>query len=282
LLEGELRPHLLRFLVTKKLEGRFDPPFPKDEGQPTGRTIIFEFYVDRARIEGLRPPELATYDDGRGKRLISGLIDAIDEFYNSARGPKDKGPILIGIPSGRGKAYEPFFSRPGADAPPPVSSRVTPPLGLETHGGVPTNDEIVGRWQYVVYSPDDNLSHCGECQFRQVRGSLVISGDRRFRLADAASKTVVRVRSHWESDWCEICNDGKMRFVYHIDIQQTTVKGFCQVDLGAPELVGTYHLLPPFDVDVTNAKNGTIIFDRIGPEKQVTLPPGYALREPAA
>jgi hypothetical protein len=72
--------------------------------------------------------------------------------------------------------------------------------------------------------------------------------------------------------------------VYHIDIQESrasTVKGFCQVAIG-PEMIGTYHLLPPFDADVTNARNGTIIFSRIGPDQDVTLPRGYVLREPEA
>ena len=272
-LEGDLRPHLLRFLVTKKLEGRFNPPFSNDRPQPTGRMIVFEFYVERARIEGRVPPKLPDYEDDKGKRLIRGLIDAVSAYYG-ADGPEDKGSILIQIPGGRGRAYEPVFSRLDI-------SRID---ANSANDSIPANEEITGCWQYVVYSPDDNLSHCGECKFLKIGGRLVIRGDRRYRLADAASKSVVRVRSRWQTDWCEVCQDGELRFVYHIDIQESrasTVKGFCQVAIG-PEMIGTYHLLPPFDADVTNARNGTIIFSRIAPDQDVTLPRGYVLREPEA
>jgi len=292
LLEGKLRPHLLRFLVAQKLRGRFKQPYSKDKPQPNGRMIVFEFYAERAKTEGLRPPIFATYDDRPGKRLITGLIEAVREFYDGARGPAAKGAVHIEIPNGRGRAYEPllsYFERPAnslsAGSGPQLAAHRSGSAGLGPDTGYPDPPEmeILGRWQYCVYSPDDSLSHCGDCQFLENGGRLVIRGDRRYRLAGVGSKSVVRVRSRWQTDWCEICRDGELRFVYHIDIQETkarTVKGFCQLGLGSEELIGTYHLLPPFDADVTNAKNGTIVFSRIRPEEEFSLPSGYVVHEP--
>ena len=99
LLQGDLRPHLLRFLVRIKREGRYD-----GHPRPIGKQILAEFYehaVNEFRIARPKDPDLT------GKKLVADLAGALEKYYDSHRGPGAGDRIVIRIAAGRGPGYEP-------------------------------------------------------------------------------------------------------------------------------------------------------------------------------
>jgi hypothetical protein len=144
--------------------------------------------------------------------------------------------------------------------------------------------DISGRWYYEVHSIGGAFSHSGECRIFYNHGNHWITGERIFMRTQSARREVVAARSLWDSEWCEFCRDGQLRFIYHIDVREphvvTHLRGLCEVRVSsADKLTGTYHLLPPFDPELLNAQSGTIDFKRIDEASAVEPPIGYILIE---
>jgi hypothetical protein len=96
-MQGELRPHLLRYLVRIQREGRY-----AGQPRPIGKQILTEFYeyaINEFRIKRPRDPDVT------GKKLVGELSNALDDYYDSGPGVNDR--IIVRISGGRGFGYEP-------------------------------------------------------------------------------------------------------------------------------------------------------------------------------
>src|SRR6185437_9213463 len=75
------------------------------------------------------------------------------------------------------------------------------------------------RLGYTVYDHAE-FSHCGECEIEVENGQARITGRRHYMRdkSETDELTVYRVRTTWHSEWCQICSDGYLRFLYNIDL----------------------------------------------------------------
>lgn len=102
LLEGEKRGDLLRYLVQEQRGGRYTRPVANDWPKPTGKQILFEFYKWWNKENGEPLPHNPAETEESGKRLVSELADALEEYYETA-----DDPLVIKIQRGRWEGYEP-------------------------------------------------------------------------------------------------------------------------------------------------------------------------------
>jgi hypothetical protein len=167
-----------------------------------------------------------------------------------------------------------------AQTQPEIVRLPTPHPGGRAH----SPHDITGRWQYEVRSAGA-FNHSGDCRVSFVDGRLKIAGERIYMRTMPGKKEVMTPHSLWETDWCEICVDGQLRFIYHIEVHEAAnvgrhLRGMCEVRINsAAKMTGTYHLLPPFDSEILNAQSGTIDFKRIEDTAEVQPPTGFKLIE---
>ncbi len=94
--KGELRPHLLRFLVRKKFEGFF-----QRRPRPGRKELCDDFYNWAKDELGIVPPGDITT---AGRKLLGDLTHALGDYY---RDPECDDEIMITIPGGKGTLPEP-------------------------------------------------------------------------------------------------------------------------------------------------------------------------------
>jgi hypothetical protein len=141
--------------------------------------------------------------------------------------------------------------------------------------------KLAGRWEYTVATEQLDFSHRGECTIQQDGERIWITG---YRLYTCALKSRRRiedpVNQYWETSWCEVCDDGRLRFLYHIDTtdrrrEEEKIHGFCQVPLTErkpSKMSGKYTLVPPFHDETLNCIHGSIKFRRIKNEDPILAP----------
>jgi hypothetical protein len=137
---------------------------------------------------------------------------------------------------------------------------------------------ISGRWEYRVVTADREFSHNGDCYVHQDGRTVRIQGVRRYTCALKARRKVCKaVEIPWASEWAQVCEDGVLRFDYHIAIAEPrrdgkSIEAICRLNLmgGKPdEMTGKYYMLPPFDEATLNCKWGSIVFKRLAAGDEV-------------
>jgi hypothetical protein len=107
-IKGDKRVDLLRFLVDQKRKERFIGPFQVSKKTPTGKQILYEFYLYWSRRNGSKPPLDEDDTEVAGKKLIGGLAAKLEEYYQNV-----PDPVVIEIPRGRNTGYEPLIAYRG-------------------------------------------------------------------------------------------------------------------------------------------------------------------------
>jgi hypothetical protein len=137
----------------------------------------------------------------------------------------------------------------------------------ERDASAPGNFDFQGSWKYTVFAPDGNFSHSGDCEIVFENHQMKMRGVRRF-VAGKRSKQRLAVLRTWHTEWCQVCDDGAIRFTYHIDLPtsnkaQRVLKVMCQVVPTNDHMDGDYNALPPFEEDIAGATTGRIVFLRV-------------------
>jgi len=107
-MQGNLRRHLLRWLIAYKAEGKYNA-----EPRPIAKTIYDDFY--KFAVEHSHG-DMPTDTEASGKGLFGDLRNALKAYYD---GPGKNDSIIILLQGGKGGGYEPHIewnSRPATNA----------------------------------------------------------------------------------------------------------------------------------------------------------------------
>lgn len=131
------------------------------------------------------------------------------------------------------------------------------------------NDECLvheGEYTYHVETPERRRSHSGICVLQREHGRLLFEGERlQYSKKEDDDKIVeTNCRCPWRSHWCQVCDDGRLRFDYSLDVDERTRKAICYLTISDDRMTlsGYYYLLPPFEDNTLNAKHGLIEFKK--------------------
>lgn len=101
---------------------------------------------------------------------------------------------------------------------------------------------VKGDYKYEMVFNDNKLVYLGQCNIKQDKMVLTVTGERQ-KTRNGRKKTNVSV--HWNSNWAELCEDGKIRLDYSINLNGG-VRGFAILSgnrSSFKEMMGEFHLL---------------------------------------
>jgi hypothetical protein len=136
---------------------------------------------------------------------------------------------------------------------------------------------IKGAWNYTVTTGDMEHSHSGDCIVSLSRGEFHLRGHRRHTwLVNDKQRSYRQVDYEWNTGWCEICNDGFLRFHYSIYLPEPIgrLEAVCRVQLLTKrsgwgwktfKMEGLFWILPPLKPaarELNICEYGNIVFTR--------------------
>jgi hypothetical protein len=150
---------------------------------------------------------------------------------------------------------------------------------------IPTAN-IKGAWNYAVKTGDMERSHSGDCIVSLSQGEIHIRGHRRNTwLVKDKKKSYRKVDYEWNTGWCEICNDGFLRFHYSICLPEPIgrLEAVCRVQLFTERdwrvtsrMEGAFWILPPLK-EAARERNiceyGNIVFTRKTKDTEEVIEP---------
>lgn len=150
---------------------------------------------------------------------------------------------------------------------------------------IPTAN-IKGAWNYTVTTGDRERSHSGDCIVSLSQGEIHIRGHRRYTwLVKDKKKSYRKVDYEWNTGWCEICNDGFLRFHYSIYLPEPIgrLEAICRVQLLTEHagwitsrMEGTFWILPPLKQaarELNTCEYGNIAFTRKAKDTEEAIEP---------
>lgn len=145
---------------------------------------------------------------------------------------------------------------------------------------------IKGAWNYSVKTGDMQRSHSGDCIVSLSQGEIHIRGHRRYTwLVSDKKKSYRKVDYEWNTGWCEICNDGYLRFHYSMYLPEPIgrLEAVCRVQLltesarwTVSRMEGAFWILPPLkqaarELDI--CEYGNIVFTRKTEDTEEAIEP---------